>query len=276
MSQENNSALKINYWFLLVAAALILLGAAVTTALFVKSNGILNKKLAETAEANRPANLELIMLSDKTCADCFNLNTILDQIKKENVKINSNQTIDGASDEGKQLIEKFAIKKLPTFLVKGELEKNSVLTKFFSQAGDTADNTFVFRQTGGPYVDAATKKIKGRLNLLLLTDITCTECYDVTQHETILRQFGMQPTSKVVDVKSAEGRSLVSRYGIKMVPAFVLSGDVAAYPSFKPVWPEVGTIAYDGAYVFNKGVPFMGVYKNLSTNKVITPAPQSK
>jgi thiol-disulfide isomerase/thioredoxin len=215
------------------------------------------------------------MLNDKTCVDCFNLNTILDQIKKENVKINSNQTIDASSAEGKQLIEQFAIKKLPTFLVKGELEKNSVLTKFFSQAGDTADNTFVFRQTGGPYIDTATGKVKGKLNLILITDITCAECYDVTQHEAILSQFGMQPTSKVVDVKSTEGKSLVSKYGIKMVPAFVLSGDVAAYPSFKPVWPEVGMIASDGAYVFTKGVPFMGVYKNLTTNKVITPAPAS-
>lgn len=276
MTQENQTSLKINYWFLLAASAVIFLSAAITTFLFVKSNGILNKKLAETAETNRPANLELVMLTDKTCGDCFDLNTILDQIKKENVKINSNQTIDGASEEGKQLIEKFAIKKLPTFLVKGELEKNAVLTKFFSQAGDTAENTFIFRQTGGPYVDTATGKIKGRLNLVLITDITCTECYDVTQHETILRQFGMQPTSKVVDVKSVEGKSLVNKYGIKMVPAFVLTGDVAAYPSFKPVWPEVGVIASDGAYVFTKGVPFMGVYKNLSTNKVVTPSPQSK
>lgn len=273
MTQENQTSLKINYWFLLAASAVILLSAAITTFLFVKSNGILNKKLAETAEIKRPANLDLTIIADKTCVDCFDLNTILDQIKKENVKINSNQTIDSASEEGKQLIERFSIKKLPTFLVKGELEKNSVLTKFFSQAGDTTDNTFVFRQTGGPYVDTATKKIKGRLNLVLLTDITCTECYDVSQHEAILRQFGMQPTAKVVDIKSAEGKTLVSRYGIKMVPAFVLTGDVAAFPSFKPVWPQVGMIASDGAYVFTKGVPFMGVYKNLITNKVITPPP---
>lgn len=272
---ENTNGLKINYWFLLAVFGVTLISAAITFFFFLKTNALTNQKIAETAEAARPANLDLIVLADQTCKECFDLNPILSQIEKENVKINSNQIIDAATAEGKKLIEKFSIKKLPTFLAKGELTKNSVLAKFFSQAGDTTADTFVFRQTGGPYVDTTTGKVKGKINLVLLIDITCTECYEVTQHQNILKQFGMQPTSKVVDIKSAEGKILVSKYGIKMVPTFVLTGEVNEYPSFKPVWPEVGIVAYDGAYVFTKGVPFMGVYKDLTTNKVVTPAPET-
>ncbi len=272
MNENNKPALKINFLFLSAVFGVMLVSAAATAFLFIKANGIINKKMAETAETNRPANLDLTVITDQACKDCFDTNPILSQIKKENVKINSSQ-IDSASDAGKQLIAQFAIKKLPTFLVKGELAKNSVLAKFFSQAGDITDNTFVFRQVGGPYVDTATGKVSGRVNLVLLTDITCVECYDVTQHELILKQFGMQPVSKVLDIKSAAGAALINSYKIKLVPAFILTGDVNSYPDFKTVWPQVGLIANDGAYVFTKGVPFMGIYKDLATNKVITPTP---
>ncbi len=255
--------------------AIIFLGTAVTTTLFTKSNGILGKKLAETTEANRPAKLELIIINDKTCQDCFDTAAIINQMEKENIEITSNKMLDRSSDEGKELIAKFSIKKLPTFLLKGELAKNSVLANFFSQAGDTIDDTFVFRQVGGPFFDTETGKIKGKVNLVLITDITCTECYDVAQHEAILKQFGITTAAKVTDTKSDLGRALVKAYAIKMVPAFVLTGDVTEYPSLTSVWSQVGFIARDGAYVFTKGVPFMGTYKDLTTNKVITPVPET-
>ncbi|TSC84234.1 MAG: hypothetical protein G01um101413_529 [Parcubacteria group bacterium Gr01-1014_13] len=275
MQENTKDELKINHRFLMAVSAVIFLGTAVTTALFVKNNDVLNKKLAQTAETSRPANLELVMINDKTCPDCFDTAAIINQIKKEGVKIDSDKNIDRSSDEGKQLIAKFAIKKLPTFLVKGELKKNSVLANFFSQAGDTIDDTFVFRQVGGPYFDTATNKVKGKVNLVLITDVTCTQCYDVAQHEAILKQFGITTAAKVADIKSDLGKALIKAYGIKMVPAFVLTGEIKEYPSLTSVWSQVGFVAKDGAYVFTKGVPFMGTYKDLATNKVVTPAPET-
>lgn len=271
MNENDKNGLKINYWFLMAIFVAVFSSGAVAIFFSLKTNALANQKLAELAETKRPANLDLTIIADQTCKDCFDFNSILEQIKKENIKINSSQTIDRVSDEGKRLIEKFSIKKLPTFLVNGELEKNQIMVNFFSKAGDVINDTFVFRQVGGPYVETATGKIKGRANLVLLTDITCLECYDVTQHEIILKQFGMQPTTKILDIKSAEGRVLKNKYDIKMAPTFVLSGDINEYPDLKKAWPEVGMVAYDGAYVFTKGVPFMGVYKNLITNKIIAP-----
>ena len=275
MNEDTKSGLKINYWFLLAVFAIIFISAMTTIFFSLKTNALTNKKMAETTEAKRPANLDLVIITDANCKDCFNLNPILDNLKKENVKINFTQTIDSAGEEGKQLIAKLGIKKLPTFLVKGELHKNAVLAKFFSSTGEIVDGTFVFRQVGGPYLDTNTGKISGMVSVVMIIDSTCVECYDVTQHELILKQFGMQPASKVVDSKSALGVSLVNAYKIKMIPAFILTGDVNAYPDFKAVWPQVGIVANDGAYVFTKGVPFMGVYKNLTTNKIITPAPKT-
>ena len=119
------------------------------------------------------------------------------------------------------------------------------------------------------------QRLSWLISFVLLTDITCTQCYDVTQHEVILKQFGINAAAKVADVKSVAGQALVGRYGIKMVPTFVLTGDTAEYPSLKAVWPQVGMVASDGTYVFTKGVPLMGIYKDLTTNKIITPKVES-
>ena len=136
--------LKINFWFLLSIFAVIFLSTAVTGALFLKANGILNKKLAETAEANRPANLDLTIIADAACQDCFDLNPVLDSIKKENIKISSQKIVDRSGDEGKQLIAKYAIQKLTAFLLQGELDKNSALSQFFDKTGNINEGVFVF------------------------------------------------------------------------------------------------------------------------------------
>lgn len=269
MSEDIKNDLKINYWFLLAMGAIIFISAAVTIFFFLKTNTIANQKLAVAAEAKRPATLDLTLITDDTCQDCFNINLVASSIAKENVKIKSQKTVDRASDEGKQLIAKYSIKKLPTLLAQGELDKDANLAQFFTKTGNINEDTFVFRQVGGPFVDADTGKVKGRVTLTLIPDITCAECYDVTQHELVLQQFGINTVGKIADVKSAAGQALINKYGIKMVPAFVITGDTNEYPSLKTVWPEVGVIASDGAYVFTKGVPLMGTYKNLTTNKVI-------
>lgn len=268
----NKNNLTINYWILLGSFVIIFIGAFVTVIFFIKTSALVNLNLAKAKEAKRPANLELTIINDKNCADCFNLGPVLESIKKENVNITAEKTLDLADDEAKALIAKFNIVKAPTFIVKGEIDKNQTLKNYFSKAGAINDGVFVFKQTGGPYVLTATGETKGLVKLTLLTDITCTECYDVTQHETILKQFGIGVPGKIVDTKSADGKMLVNKYGIKTVPTFVLSGDIKEYPSLKAVWSEVGKIAYDGAFIFTKGVPLMGVYKDLSTNKIIQPA----
>src|SRR3989338_3144635 len=136
MNEDTKNGLKINYWFLRAVFAVILISAGVTIFFSFKTNALANQKLVEAAEAKRPANLNLIVITDAACRDCFDLNSIIESVKKENVKIGSSRIIDRASEEGKLLIKKFAIKKLPTFLTQGELTKNSVIAKFFSQAGD--------------------------------------------------------------------------------------------------------------------------------------------
>ena len=276
MNSENKAGLQINYWFLMATAGLMLIAGAVALVFFLRTNFLANKKIAEAAEASRPANLDLIVITDKSCSDCFNVYPLLDQIGSQNVRVGVKREVDRENDEGKELIKKFTITRLPTFLVSGELNKEQKLADFFAQAGETIDGTFVFRQGRPPYMEVASGNIKGRINFDLIVDSSCTSCYDVTRHEDILQQFGITTRGTVIDAKSIAGKKLINKYGIKLLPTFVLSGEVGEYPALKPVWEQVGDIASDGTYIFTKGVPLMGTYKNLSTNKIITPpAPTS-
>ena len=107
-SEKKN--IKINYKFLLAVFGIMLVGGTIAIVFFLRTNALANQKIAEATEAKRPANLDLTIITDKKCSDCFDVNTLLSQIKKQNVNVGSEKSVDKDSDEGKDLIKKFAIK----------------------------------------------------------------------------------------------------------------------------------------------------------------------
>ena len=263
--------IQINYWVLLALFGIIFVAATTGIVLNILTNSTVNAKIAEQKEANRPANLEAVIITDAACPDCFDSAKVLGNLEKLNIKVAKKDFLDKATPAAAELIQKYQIKKLPAFILTGEIDKGNDLKAALSQIGVTKNNAFIYEPTGGPYVLAATGEVKGRTSLLLITDITCAACYDVTQHELILGQFGINAASKVVDYKSAEGKNVVAKYGIKLIPTFVLTGDVKEFPKLESIWSEVGTVAWDGALIFRKGVPFMGTYRDLSAGKIIDP-----
>ena len=79
---------------------------------------------------------------------------------------------------------------------------------------------------------------------------------------------------KLLDVQTSEGRHLLNKYNIELLPTIILSKDASDYLSLKSVWPNVGTIEEDGSYVFRQGVKSMGVYKDMTSNQVVDPKSQ--
>jgi len=145
--------------------------------------------------------------------------------------------------------------------------------------GDIIDGKFVLRQVIPPYYDVASNKIKGGVNITYLTDQSCKECYDVKLHDRALTNLGVPTTGiKTVDISSDEGKQLVSKYSIKLVPTLILSGEVSEYQTLVQVWKDVGTVTSDGTYIFTDLGVMGGSYKDLSKNQIIkapapTPAP---
>lgn len=272
MDKKNN--LEINFTWLAVLAVVLFASLIFGVVVSGKTNLVLTQKQAETEEAKRPADLAMTIITDQSCEDCFSLSSLLQAIKEQNVNLKSEQVLDASSDEAAGLIADYKIQKLPTVLVSGEISKEKSLHELWPKLGEVVGETFVLRQSGFPYVEVISGKVRGRVEVILLADSSCAECYDVTQHEVILQQaFGI-PTenARALDVSFGEGRELRNKYNITLAPTVIIKGDTEAYVSLKPVWPQVGTIEDDGAYVFREGVKRMGVYKDLTTGKVVDPA----
>lgn len=254
----------------------VILVVALTIGLVVsfKTNTFVSKKIAEAEEAARPAEVKAVLVNDSDCSDCFKLDGFLAMMEKENVKFVEKKNVDWKSDEGKTLVEKYKIEKIPTVILSGEINKNVKLKNAWPQMGEIVDGNFVLRQSAAPYVEVATGKTKGVVEVFFLTDDSCGECYDVMEHKQILGSgFGI-PTQniKVLSIASGEGMAMKNKYNIKMMPTFVLKGDVDVYGGLVNIWSKVGTIEKDGAYVFREGVKQMGAYKNMTTGMVVKPA----
>lgn len=265
--EETNFNLNFKSTTLLLAFTAV----AIVTGLFItaKTNLLLNSKIAAAKEAARPSNIDIIILKDSNCADCFNINEVVNLLKKEQVKVNSEKIVEMTSKEGIELIEKYKISKAPTLIISGELNKHTSFRDLLSKIGQPQDNAFIIEGVGAPYILTDSGDVRGRANFIMLSDQKCAECYDVTRHENILKRFGFFQDGKVIDAFSPEGQKLIRKYKIKLLPTFILTGDLDIYSSLKSIWPQVGTAEKDGAYVFREGVKEMGAYKDLSLNKII-------
>lgn len=262
----------LNFWLLAVTTLIVFFSISVIFVFLSKTSQRLNQKIAEAKEAARPAEISLTIINDSACPDCVSLQPLLNNIKSANVKIAAEETIEAVSDKGKGLISKYKILKLPSLVVVGEIKKEKTLEEMWSKLGEIKDNAFVLTQVGAPYVLVGSGEVRGRVELTMLTDRDCKNCYDVTTHESILRVYGIPAgKQKIVEANLADGRSLINKYQIKLLPTIILAGDLEAYPALKSVWSSVGTIEKDGAYVFRNGVKQMGVYKDLIANKIIDP-----
>lgn len=251
---------------------IVSLGIITSMVMFVIANNNLKSKIIDTEEANRPAELEITIIEDKSCTSCFNMDSLVETITKENVKVISANKIDSSSVEGVDLINKYSIKSIPSAIISGELSKNDTVSKFLAQIGEIQDGTFIMRNSIPPYVDVVTGEIMGEVKLTMITDRNCQECYDVTVHEGILRSLGLASfKSEVFDINFDDGKKLIDKYNINLLPAIILTGQVDYYPSLKKIWENVGTVELDGSYVFREGVKQMGVYKNLALDTVIKP-----
>lgn len=215
------------------------------------------------------AALRITVVTKKDCPDCWDVNLFLDALRQNNIKEEGLETIyvdDGATQS---IIDKYKITKVPTVLIAGELDKNPTLASAWPVLGEVIDGVFVFRDILPPYLDLATGEVRGKFTLTYLIDQSCQECYDYQDHLLALNNLGMNPTDvKTVDISSDEGKALVEKYDINLVPTIIMSGDLSVYSYLNQVWSSVGETAEDGAYIFTK-LEEMGTHKDLATGEVV-------
>ncbi len=221
--------------------------------------------------------LELTYLLDSSCTSCQNITSFSMQLKQSGIPIKKEDRVERTSSQGMALISKYNLSGVPTIILRGDVGAYAILAQAWPQIGSVEkDGAYVLRTLSAPYYSIQKQRIVGDIALTALIDKTCTTCYDpLVFHKPILAGLGIKPkTEKTVDIGSAEGKTLISKYGLTAVPVIILSGDTFAYDAvLKSIWPSVGFKADDGAYIFTKAELAQQPYKNLATGEIVTPAP---
>lgn len=234
-----------------------------------------DRKQAEVRTAAQPATVEVTELTALGCAECAKA-TNLEAVLKGNaaVRLDAWRSVDYASADGKTLAQAHGLTRVPSAVVTGETAKLQQKVQAFAALGSPhADGSLAVSNLPAPYLDIASGQVRGRVTLTLIADARCSTCYDPNRHPDILKQFGLSPDVRTVDRSDADGKKLVRQYGITVDPTYILTGDLAAYPSLVQLWSTVGTVEPDGAYVFRSGVAQMGTYYDLTKRTTVTPPP---
>ncbi|MDP2684332.1 MAG: hypothetical protein Q8P20_04690 [bacterium] len=236
---------------------------------------VIDKKEAAVKEAARPANLEITTITDQSCTDCSSLNGFIEYIKSQNAKVVKETYLDIKEEEAQSMISDYNIDTIPFIMVSGELDKDAELAKIWPAWGSVQNNLFIQTNFIPPFIDLATNKVNGLVDITYITDDSCEECFDVKKNKNVLENnYGVKIVREdTFDISSKEGKEFKEKYNITKLPTFFINNEAANYSGLLNVWKNVGTIESDGIYLF-RSVEQLGVYHNLENNEVVDPASQ--
>ena len=226
--------------------------------------------------------VSVTVLEEPACKECFDVKLLTQQLEMAGVKIIEQKTVEAKSEEGKQIITKYKITKVPTLVFSKDALDYEVITQVWDQVGtQEQDGMLVLRTINPPYINLSSGKTEGLVSLTIIADQNCTECYNASVIKELFQQnINMYfKTEETVDAASAKGKLMIKKYAIDVIPTVILSKEVKAYPNFEVAWEAVGTEEKDGMFVF-RNVPLLEnlfkqqeqtfAYKNLTSGKVVT------
>ncbi|MBI4122001.1 MAG: hypothetical protein HY461_01580 [Parcubacteria group bacterium] len=252
-------------WFV----GLLILGVIILAA-----DMVLAARLFTGGAASSSDELAITLLTTPNCTSCFDLAPLRDYLTQNGVEESRIREVVYDSREGKKLVKTYSVTKVPTAVMTGPHAQYPFLSDLVGAIAEIRKEALVLTTLQPPYLDLDEQKVKGEFEVVYVVDATCTECYDVTLHETVMERMAMTPTtSSTIDINSEEGKILVEEYVLTAVPTVLFRGDLELYESLQEIWSNVGTIEDDGTYVLRQGVSSMGAYKQLPSGELITPAP---
>lgn len=243
-------------------ALLILLGIVLITNIILTSN--INKdlktKIEVIKESSRPAKIELTLIQNSKCADCFEISTIISNLKNANVDVVEEKTFEFDSEEGKEIIRKYEIEKVPTVVITGEIDKLDI------QWLEKKENALVLSEVEPPYTNVMSGEIEGLVTLYILKDSECTSCNDLAFLISQVKNAGVTISEeKTIASNTDEGKELIGKYNIRFVPSIILSKDAEVYDVIQKAWANIGSKENDGSYVLRLVYP---PFINLTTGKL--------
>ncbi len=212
-----------------------------------------------------------VIIEDSSCSECIEMDDILDTLESLGASIYESKTLEYSSPEARELISEHGITTVPALLVSDDIMEYEEISGVWDQLNSTLKNGFyAVHAIQPPYRNLASGEIEGLITMIILSDESCGECYDISTHKLIISNFGGVISNEIqYDIASAEGQELIEEYNITKAPTIMLSPEVDAYPSLSQVFSQVSSLEDDGWYVF-RSVEQMGTYKDLETGSIVS------
>ncbi|MFH1393345.1 MAG: hypothetical protein ABIH29_00510 [Candidatus Micrarchaeota archaeon] len=217
--------------------------------------------------------VDAYVISPERCDECEDLNGFIDYLAGDMVLItfSSRQSLNESDDLAQELIGRYNITKLPVFLLSNEVTVYPVYGEQLALiVSPEADGWQVLSDWFPPYVDLGNDhKIVGLVEIVKLVDSSCEDCFDPEPlAQSITSAFGLYVAEQnEYDISSPEGRALVEKYDITLVPTVLVSPEASEYSDFSETWTSAGdTMEADGWYVYRSHAMISSelIYRDLS------------
>ncbi len=259
---------------IIVLFSLFIIFSLINTTLLSNLTGLITERISEAKEKSRPSEIEVTAITLSKCKECYDINTALEDLKKQNVNITKEETFNYESDKGKQLVELYRVERLPILIIqgvtKGEMNKTEQLQRYWDYVGEQRGynyETVLYTNIVPPYYDMFEGRVIGRVSITNLVDSSCDECVSLSGFVNAFKQSGVKIVEeKTVEYNSGEGKQLINKFGVREIPALIISKDILDYDSVKQVWSQFNTTEKEGFYALHSTFP---PYIDVSTDKVV-------
>lgn len=102
--------------------------------------------------------VDIIYVTDNSCVDCYNVTLHKQILQGFGITFDQETTVDISAEEGKTLLEKYDITKVPTIILSSDAAAYSALVQIWSSVGEVAeDGSYIFTEMkqlqGAKYTD---------------------------------------------------------------------------------------------------------------------------
>ena len=193
--------------------------------------------------------MELAIITANSCEKCFDITTISSKLESLGVKITDQIIIDYQNASAQAFLSKYKVSHVPALIIKGDVDKAEKLKALLAELAVEQEGNYILPSPMPPYIDVATGKMRGEVGVISLTKENCDKCSDLTTLVDLLKQQVLIKDVKKVTISSAEGKLLVKKYNISIVPTLIFDSEASLYPTISGVWKNVGTVEDDGSLV---------------------------
>ena len=255
----------VGYYLFLIVNALLVIIAIYNVFIVTASNDAISREIDAAAELARPGKLKITAITVSGCERCYDINPLIGLIKGMDINVTSERTIEYNSNEAIKLIADYNIKRLPTIIITGEINKSRSFQSSFSSYGEQIKDAVVLTKQVPPYFSISEKKVVGLVTLTLIKDSACNVCSSLDPLIKSLKDGGLVISKEnTFDITSEEGKEVIEAYSLSRAPSLILSREASYYPGFEDTWKNIGGYEKDSFVLKNPNPP----YRDLGTGEL--------